>query len=372
MRVLHLITGIDVGGAEQYLLSILRLINRKRFEVSVSYLRGRGALRSEFEELGIAVSDFSGDWWSAPVRGVRLWRFIEHGSFDIVHTHLIRATLLGRILARLANVRTVFTTEHNVSNWRRKYFVVTLMYRWTSTGVKRFFAVSKAVSDRLIEIGRIPPDKVEVLAPGLDLRAFSSRLHGSHPLRALVDKHEGPILGCVARLDSRKGQSILIEAAAQLRRAYPNVKVILVGEGETRKAIESQVNKLDLRSSVCLLGTRRDVRELLKDFDVVVLPSLTEGLPVALLEAMAMGSLIVASRVGGIPEAIRDGIEGRLVEPGDPRLLAAAIQEVLTKKSLARKMRVAARIRCRREYDVRTRVRRLEEVYEQFADGASE
>jgi glycosyltransferase involved in cell wall biosynthesis len=118
------------------------------------------------------------------------------------------------------------------------------------------------------------------------------------------------------------------------------------------------------------MGTQRNIREFLNTFDVVVFPSLSEGLGIAILEAMAMGSLIVASRIGGIPEAITDGKEGRLVQPGIPELLAEAIKDVLTDKVAAKRMKAAAKAKCKNNFDIRASVGRLEQVYEESVSGA--
>ncbi len=370
VKVLHLITGIDVGGAEQYLLSTCRASNRKRFEIIVCYLRGKGALRKEFESSGVTVCNFSGSWWSVISRYGRLLNFIQSARFDIVHTHLIRATLAGRILARLASTRIVFTTEHNVSNWQRRYFVVTLLYRWTAGNVHRIFAISDAVRESLVTIGKIDPDKVEVLRPGVDVSEFVQKA-GNSSRRSRANFSEAtPVIGCIGRFDVRKGQRVLVDAVARLREEYPRLKLILVGDGETRPAIESQVSQLGLESHVVFKGIQRNIREMLRAFDVVVFPSISEGLGVAILEAMAMGKLIVASRVGGIPEAITDGKQGRLVEPGDPVRLANAIKEVLTDTVAARRMKAAARAKCKSDFDVRVVVRRLEQVYEESLSAA--
>jgi glycosyltransferase involved in cell wall biosynthesis len=363
VKVLNLITGIDVGGAERYLLSTVRILDRMRFEVVVCFLRGNGTLRSEFEASGIAVQDFSGSWWSILARTFRLFTFIRSERFDIVHTHLIRATLVGRILSRLASTPVVFTTEHNVSNWQQRYFVVTLFYRWTGRNVYRIFAISNAVKDSLVTVGRIDPKRIEVLLPGVDLAEFSQKSTSPSGNPSVAISDASPVIGCVGRFDPRKGHRVLVDAAVKLREYYPRLKLFLVGDGEMRSAIESQVERLGLRSSVVFSGTQRTVRDFLQSFDVVVFPSLSEGLGVAILEAMAMGKLIVATRVGGIPEAITDRLEGRLVEPGNSELLAQTIREVLTDRIAARRMMAAAKAKCRKEFDVHIAVRRLESVY---------
>ena len=363
IRVLQIITGIDVGGAEQYLLTILRIMDRRKFDVAVCYLRGKGMLRGEFEASGIPVFDFSGPWWTILARSRKFFKFVRTGNFDIVHTHLIRATLVGGMFAQFARVKVVFTTEHNVSNWKRRYFVITLFYRWNARRVRRIFAVSRAVRDRIVGVGKVTQEKVEVLPTGVDLSAFTPRATAALHLESSKDRKDWPTIGCIGRFDPRKGQRFLVAALAEVRKELPTARLVLVGDGKNRSAIEAQVKRLGLSQHVDFKGTLRNVRELLKTFDVVVFPSLSEGLPVALLEAMAMGALVVASDVGGIPEAITDRVEGRLVQPGNSSILAKTILEVLSDRKLARTMKLAARAKCRNEFDVRKSVMRLEAVY---------
>jgi glycosyltransferase involved in cell wall biosynthesis len=193
--------------------------------------------------------------------------------------------------------------------------------------LKRFqglAAVSDSVAQRLLASG-VPARKIRTIANGIDVQTFE-RARPSQVLNFDGSK----VVGLVARLDLQKGFEYLLRAASELRSAFPGLKVVIVGEGPDRNDIEGMVHRLGLQSNVILAGQRSDMPGIYAAMDVFVLPSLNEGLPMTILEAMAASRPVIATRVGAIPKVIQDGETGLLVDPGDIHGLRDALARLLT------------------------------------------
>jgi len=192
--------------------------------------------------------------------------------------------------------------------------------------------------------GLVSPAKITVIPNGIDCARFEGYRAPSDEV-PIGDR--APRVGVVARLHPAKGLDTLLDAAALLVARWPSLELLLVGDGEQRGALEDQARRLGLGPHLTITGMQRDVRPWIARFDVAVLPSRREGLPNALLEYLALGRAVVASRVGGIPEIVRDGIDGVLVEPGDAPALAAAVDALLRDETRRIRLAQAARLRAR-------------------------
>ncbi len=361
IKVLHCITGIDLGGAEQLLLSTVRKLDKEKFNISVCYFKGKGALRAEFESTGVRVF-FLGDYshWTIG-KAIALGCLLSELSPEIVHTHLILATIVGRIIAWYSKVPVIVTTEHNISNWQKKYFLLFSIYKITTMFTDKIFAISEAVKKQLIMKGKIKSEKITVLYDGVDLSIFDPKLilEQSHYADSAY-----PIIGCISRLDQRKGIRFLIEAITILKSQYPHIKLIIVGDGKERQRLESMATEHEVTENVFFTGEQKNVIPYFQMFDIFVLPSLSEGLSVSLIEAMAMKKTIIATNVGGIPEVVANGKEGILVPPGQANEIASAIAYLLKNAKRANLMKVAARKKVERKFNLDILVKKLENFYE--------
>ncbi|MBW7886970.1 MAG: glycosyltransferase [Bacteroidetes bacterium] len=333
IKLLHFISGIDIGGAEQLLLSSLRKIDLHLFDVSICYLKGNGTLRKEFESAGIkviALPDYSHFLLFRIIKFQKIL-FAEH--FDILHNHLINAILIGRITGKIAGIKICVSTEHNTSNWQKKYFFIHWLYRLTHFIDNKIFAISQAVQGCLVSIGKIPKNKIEVLYDGVDLNRFKLNDSNKQLKKILIIEEDIPIIGCISRLDIRKGHIYLLKAVKQLVNEFPTIKLVLVGDGNYREELEKEAKNSGINNSVIFTGTQKDINSYLAIFDIFVLPSLHEGLSIAIIEAMAMEKAIIATNVGGIPELIKNEFNGILVEPRKPEELYKAMKYLLLQPS---------------------------------------
>jgi glycosyltransferase involved in cell wall biosynthesis len=278
----------------------------------------------------------------------KLYRFFRARRPDIVHTHMAKAGTVGRLAARLAGVPHVLHTYHG--HVFHGYF--------SPAKTALFLNVERAlarITDRIVTVGeaqrqeiaayRVAPlNKLVAIPLGLELDAFRHAPQRSGHLRAeLGTGADTPLVGIVARLVPIKAHEDFLKAALRVIADHPRAHFLIVGDGERRSELESVVSRGDLRDRVHFLGWRQDLPEIYGDLDVVVLSSLNEGSPVALIEAMAAGRPVVATRVGGVVELIDEGVTGLMVPPRSPEALADAISRVLSDPGLGERLGRAAR-----------------------------
>ncbi len=227
----------------------------------------------------------------------------------------------------------------------------------------RLVAVSEEV-ERIIhgwcKTTRFP---VTVVPNGILAEAFSQPAHRQRVRARLGYGPEHCVLGIVARLAAEKDHHTLLRAFKELYAARPEARLAVIGDGPLRSPLEREAAELGIAECVSFLGERHDVPELLSGLDVFVLSSRTEGLPMTVLEAMAAGLPIVATRVGGVPAAVEDGVTGRLVEPASPPALAAALRQIIRHPEARRDMGRAGRGKLDREFSVSQTAARYEEIY---------
>jgi sugar transferase (PEP-CTERM/EpsH1 system associated) len=362
--VFHLITELDIGGAQLALLRLLASQDRDRFVPIVACLyNGDGAVAQRIRALGVPVTDLgmTAKWrWDA---FVRLYRLLRRERPTILHTWMFHANLPGRVLGTLARVPIIITSRRNenIGGVMREY-----LNRWTSCLDDRVIAVCELARQAEIKRARVSPEHVVTVYNGVDVERFSvaGGQAAAQARRVIGIPVEAPLVGSVGRLHSQKGFSDLLTALAQVRRRIPSVRLFLAGDGELWADLEAQSRSLGLSEAVTFAGVRTDVPEILAALDVFVLPSLWEGMPNAVLEAMAAGLPVVATAVGGTPEVVVDGVTGLLVPPRDPDALARAIESLLRDPGLRRKMGQAGWKRVERCFSVEQMVRKTEYLYE--------
>jgi len=237
--------------------------------------------------------------------------------------------------------------------------------RWKYRQVDRFIAASEAIRRMLIADG-VPEDRTVTVHEGVDVE----RIVGTPPVNvheAFWLPHQAPIVGNVAALVAHKGQRHLIEAAHLVVRDLPDVRFVILGEGELREALEHQVRELHLEKHVLLPGFRTDVIGCIKGFDLFAMSSITEGLGTSLLDAMACGRPIVATSAGGIPEVVADGDTGLLVPPRDDRAMARAMVDLLNDRGRRERMGAAGLARARARFTVDRMIELTAAVYARLA-----
>ena len=331
-RILQVITTVDVGGAEHHLLSLCRGLVDLGHEVDVVFLKGRGTLEARFQDLGIRTRRLETERWGGYLRAAwGLWRLCRRGRYDLVHTHLLKANVLGALAARGAGVETVIASKHNDEHQLR-HPVIAWIHRHLSKLDTRVLHASRHIADYMIEVGGVDAEKSRVVHYGVDAERLAAGPGlGIRSERGL--SNQTFILTCVARLIRRKGHLQLLDAFAKVLSDGNNdgnktMELWLVGDGPMADEIRERIHTLGLEDRVWMAGERLDVSSILKESDAFTLASTHEGLGLVLLEAMACRLPVLATEAGGMPELVQDGITGRLVPVDDPEALAAAVYEL--------------------------------------------
>ncbi len=328
VNVLHLDTGQEWRGGQGQVLLLMRGL-RSRGHASVLLARGELLERARADGFRALEWRPRGDGdprgLMAVLSALGRWRSdLIHGHTAHAHAH---AALGGLVVRRpvVVSRRVGFPVGRHLFSW--------IKYRLP---IDRYVCVSHHVRDVMVRSG-IDAERLSVVPSGLELPdpclGGAGVVDPDHPgseLRRIIGAPpRAPVVGIVASLSAEKNHRVLLGAASRVIQFVPHVHFVLVGEGERRQAIERERARLGLEPRVHLLGFREDVRELIAQFTIFVLPSSHEGMGTSLLEAQALGVPIVASRVGGIPEVVTDGVTGRLVEAGDAEGLATALIETL-------------------------------------------
>jgi glycosyltransferase involved in cell wall biosynthesis len=333
VKVLQLISSGGYYGAENMLLNLCASQQKPGCENSLMLFYNVHAPNVEFYErarrrgLSVRMVHCQGraDW-----RAVRqIEECIQEDGIQLLHTHGYKADLYGYVAARRSG-KPIVATCHNWVGGTAALGIYNRLDRMALKRFQRLAAVSDSVAQRLLDSG-VSAKKIRTIANGIDVGLFER----ARPL-PVFDFEGNKVVGMVARLDLQKGFEYLLRAARELCAAFPGLKVVIVGEGPDRQAIEHMVQRFGLRSNVILAGQHSDMPGIYAAMDIFVLPSLNEGLPMTILEAMAASRPVIATRVGAIPKVIKDGETGLLVDPGDVDGLRNALARLLLDSDLCR------------------------------------
>ncbi|MGZ8432248.1 MAG: glycosyltransferase [Candidatus Deferrimicrobiaceae bacterium] len=364
VRVLYLIVDLAVGGAEDHLLSLARNLDWTRFLPVVCCIGRKGPIGAEIEAAGVQVEELGklrkGGFDPEIVSLLR--SLIRRDRIDLVHAHMYHANLYGRLAAFREGVPAVISV-HNT--YVRPKILRRVLNWWLARRTPFILAGSDAIRDDIVKYDGVPSGKIHVIPYGVDAEQFHCALSRGEAREKLGLPKERFIVGTVGRLEEQKGQINLIDAAGRLSREGREVTLLIVGSGREEDRLREQAIREGIGDAVLFLGTRRDLSELFRAMDVFAFPSLWEGFPIALLSAMAAGLPVIVTPVGGVPEVVKDGINGLIVPAGDPTALAAAIWRVHEDPVGASVLGGAAEATVRNRYSHRTTARRIMEIYEQ-------
>ena len=361
-RLAYVINNLNLGGAEKLLLATIKKLNREKYDVTVFSMLAGDQLLQDFQESGAKIiclgmknkRDLTGFW--------KLYRAFKSNKTQIVHTHLLEADIWGRFAALLAKVPVIVSTQHSVDAWKKHPQRMRAKMRlWLnkiatrhSTGV---IAVSETVKEFLIKYENICPEKIYVLKNGIEI---------NNNIKALSSENDRALktIGSMGRLFEEKGFEYLLRAFQQVRARKPKISLVIAGDGPLRASLKKLAQDLNISDNVTFLGNITDIAAFLKRIDVFVLSSIQEGIPLALLEAMAAVKPVIATTVGGIPEVIEHGTDGMLVEATNVNALKNAILSMLNDKKKAKKLGKKARCKALEEFNLDETVKALDVLYD--------
>lgn len=370
MRVFHVISSNGVYGAENAVLQLVGGLSRMGCRAHLGVLcrpENTDTFRRRFHELNVSVeTDFftcSGKMDYSSLRS--LYAFIRGHEFDIVHTHNYKSDFYGFLLNSVLPSGLVATCH----NWPGKTRKMRMYERVDKMLLKKFdalVAVSEKLRQELIT-GGIDEGRVRVINNGIDLGSVAPANEPRFVRTALGIRPEEKVITVVGRLSEEKGHEQLIQAFSEVCRLRKEIRLLIVGDGPLRDRLSARVRETGTEDKVVFAGLRRDIPDILAATDIFVLPSLEEGLPMALLEAMAASRPVIATRVGAVPAVVEQAMSGLLVEPGDAAGLRENMLFMLTRPDIAAAMGKNAQSRVEKKYSSANMAAEYLKLYEKVA-----
>jgi len=365
-RVLHVIDSLDLGGAQTFLLGLVKHLDRSRYLPEVACMHGTGVYTKAFQKEGINVQSLSPGKFP-PLYLPNFWRLMRHGRHDILHFHLFGANLCAKPLAVLSGHRGIIVHDQCNDASRERNPLLLMADAIANRGASRVIAVSGSIRRYLLDREDLPDSAVEMIPNGVDAAEFSPvdpecreacRIALGLPLDCLV-------IGGVGRLVTQKNFALFLEVAACVVADHPGVMFVIAGTGPLEGELRKHADALGLGDAVRFLGHISDRLALYHALDALLMTSDFEGTPMVLLEAMACGVPVIASSVDGIAEVCTDGLDALLVQSQDSLRYVEAIKRVISDREYAGLLGVKARVKMLNHYEIGGLARRIEEIYDE-------
>lgn len=372
-KILYVIGSLDIGGAEVQLTHLVSRLDLCRFEPTVCCLTHEGMLSKDLRLRGVRIHSLGlhrcGVYARDILRVLRaftgLTQLLKTERPVIIHAYMFHAHILAAFAARAARAPCLINGLHNTGK-----FLPGFAARILEGAANRLTDITLACSNVVAESARrrmhIPPERLRIIHNGVEIPPILDSSERKVGREALGLKTAEPTLICVANFHAYKGHSHLLRALHSVREAEPRVQLLLLGDGPLAKALEVLASKYSLTDCIHFLGHRRDVTRMLQLADIFVLASEREAFPVCILESMAAGRPVVATEVGGIPEAVVHGETGLLVPPGDSGALAEAILTLLRDPARAQAMGWAGRDRAIKAFGLDRMVTETQQLYDEL------
>jgi glycosyltransferase involved in cell wall biosynthesis len=360
-RVMHVMSSRTMGGTERMLTHLIPNFDKKRFESCLVCFNSSSMLTREWRDSGIEVYHLDVDS-AISVKGAwRILWFMRRWRPDILYVYGLRANLMTRIAKLFYKVPVFITGQQGIEDWKGRLAV--FLEKSTSFWVDKYIGVSKACCDMLARREKIPSFKLEVVHNGICLDVPKDVQTRANNIKQKYKFPEGAfVVGSVGRLQPVKGHEYLIEAACEVVKKYPETFFVILGQDYRNGELQKLVKDKNLESRFLFPGYSKDVASWLATFDLFVLPSLSEGLPVVALEALFMRCPVVATDVGGTGEAIEHEKTGLLVPPADPKSLADAMIRMYESNDLRDRLRQEGYKKACNEFSVEKMVQGYEKV----------
>jgi glycosyltransferase involved in cell wall biosynthesis len=366
--ILHIQKVTGLAGSENHLLTLLPGLREYGYDPIMLVLTAppedrADAFVEQMRSQGVQTDLMPMSADVDPLLVARLARYIRRHRFTIVHTHLFHADIYGTLAARLAGVPRIVSTKHGFNPWRRKRQYA-LLDRLAAGFQTHIITISQAIGQWLVQVERLPAEKMRVIYYALDTERF--RRCSQTP--AALSTFSRPIIGTVARLIPSKGVHILLDAFATCLEHSVQASLLVLGDGPERAALEAHARARGIAGHVHFLGymAAPDVSAMIRAFDIFAFPTFGEGFGLVLLEAMAWGKPIVASRVMAIPEIVLHNDTGLLVPPGDAVSLAQALLRLMQDPTLCHTLGMAGQKRGEQEFTVERMVQQTVNVYNEM------
>lgn len=367
LRILFVVNGFAIGGGELKLLELITEMKRrypKQYRIVVASVGQSGPLEERFRKVADRTEIFFKRHAYDVTQIFGLIRLIREERIQLIQTTLFYADILGTLAGILAGVQNVISWEVYTEQYSLKQ---KWAYRLASKRLSTIVAVSDATRKKIIQKYHLPEAKVRTIHYGIDVKKFSFR-NPSEIRKRLGIPPNTMVLGTIARLTEQKGHRYLIQAIPKLISHFQNVVFLWIGDGPLRSSLIQLAQDLGVLSYIQFLGFRENVGAFLSVMDVFVLPSLYEGFPNAILEAMACGKPVVATGVEGTPEAVIHGETGLLVPPRNPEALADALIQIAQNPSMRKQMGEKGKKRIHEYFLLEHQINAFDQLYKELAN----
>ncbi|MGR3303161.1 MAG: glycosyltransferase [Candidatus Scalindua sp.] len=375
IKVLQIVHSLPrSGGLERVVYHIATRLDKQKFHTVVCCLVKKGAFSGEFQKKGVEVVYMGGKsqrktsaiflvlmgFFNFPTF-LKLFFFIRKNRFDIVHTHMFYAGVLGRLAARLAGSPLIFHTIHSSYTWKKN--IHHRIDKWLAGYTYKIVAVNSPNRDFTIKKTKIPSAKFITILNGIDLPQVNKRINIQTTRRKLGIDSSSSVIGYVGSLEKIKGIGYLISAAPEVLQVRPEAKVLIVGDGELMCQLQKTVRELGIENSVIFLGWRSDIHILLAIMDLFVCPAVQEGVGIATAEAMAMKKPVILTPTYSMPQLLENGITAMLIPPKDHHALAQGILDLLEDQDKAVRIGIEACKRIEKHFSITRMIRDYENLY---------
>ncbi len=361
MKILHILNSLDCGGLEKFVIDLSIELNKRGHQVQLACLQKGGDLKTLAHNSQLPVTTFDKKDGIDLNLIFQLKSLISQQKFDVIHTHNIAPLIYGTLAGQLSFNHHLINTRHG----RQVESINPLFWALNKTIV----SISNEAKECLIKSNRINPNKIKVIHNGINVKAFDVRLTPEENKKLKTEigiADDRFVIGTVGRLAKEKDHGTLLKAFRKLIQKKVNASLVIVGDGLLKDKLIEMAEEFEIKDHVKFLGYRSDTVKLLQIFDVFVLSSYSEGMSLALLEAMAAGKPVVATKVGGNPEVVVEGETGLIVPCGFPERIEAAVMRFYANRSLISKFGEAGRARAHTFFNLDRMTMDYEELYEEI------
>ncbi|MFA6320562.1 MAG: glycosyltransferase [Candidatus Omnitrophota bacterium] len=359
IKVMHVMLSLEFGGAEKVAVNLINSLQGDRFEFSVCVLDRMGKLQEQLNsEVKVrCLERRKGIDFTLPIR---FRNIIKEFSPEIIHFHNVTPFFYGTIGARLAGVKNIVLTQHgSMGKSKRMGFALQVLSRFASKAV----AVSQNTRDYLMQLYKIDPAKIVTIENGVDERVNAKNQAKRSEMRSRLGIKNEFVIGSVARLSPEKDHATLFRAFAEVDKRIKQVKLVVVGDGSLKEELMNLSRELGIEKDVIFAGAQSDIPSFLNTFDLFVMSSYREGMPLTILEAMAVELPVVATDVGDIRKMLKDGETGLLVPPRDPMAIADAVIKILSDEKMRDEMGKGGRRRMEEKFGLNVMSEKYAELY---------
>ena len=364
IRLMQITHDLAIGGLQQVVVNLCRTIDKNKFHTTVLCLRALGPLTREIEKLGIKVmllpqKQTGTDYFSF----LKVADILKNENIHVIHTHNTQPLIDGTLGAIISGGRQrIIHTDHARQFPDKKRY---MFAEWCmSHFVHKMVGVSEQTTENLHKYEKIHRKKLMTIENGIDGSSFAISIDKKSKRKELGIPPVGPVIGVISRLEKVKGITYLLQAMPKIIKSFPELTLLIVGDGSEMDNLKSETNQLDVVQNVKFAGVRHDIPEIFQILDIYLLPSLSEGLPMGLLEAMAAGCPVIATRVGGIPKVAGNNRTVIIVEPRNVEMLKTKTLTLLSNTELQYKISNAALELFNSQFSAKLMSRNYMELYE--------